>query len=139
MKISRWDPFKDMMVNDFFDPFLRDLSKPNAGTWSPSVDVYETPTKIVLTAELPGVDEDDIDLSLFESTLTLKGERKLEKDMDQENYHVMERCYGGFCRRFTLPVEVDGDSIAANFKDGVLKVSIPKKQVSKKISVEVTK
>jgi HSP20 family protein len=139
MKINRWDPFKHLLTNDFFESFGSEIGKPNAGTWSPSVDVYETPAKIVLTAELPGVDEEDIDLSLYESTLTLKGERKVEKDLNQENYHVMERYYGGFCRRFTLPSEVDGDRISANFSDGVLKVSIPKKSTSKKISVEVTK
>jgi len=139
MKITRWNPFKEMMINDFFEQFGRDLPDANTGTWSPAVDVYETPTKIVLTAELPGMDEEDIDLSLFENTLSLKGERKVEKDLNQENYHVMERYYGGFCRRFTLPAEVDGDSISANFKDGVLKVNIPKKTTSKKINVEVTK
>jgi len=138
MKIIKWDPFKDMMmVNEFFDPFTAGLEKEQSYTWSPAVDVYETGKNIVLTAELPGVQQEDLDLSIFENVLTLRGERRLERDVKQENYHMVERNYGRFCRKFTMPCEVDGGSITASFKDGVLKVNIPKNASSKKINVEL--
>jgi len=136
----KWDPFKDMMlVNEFFDPIHNALEKEKSCTWSPSVDVYETPKSIVLTAELPGVQSDDINLTIQDNVLTLKGERRFEKDVKQENYRMVERNYGNFRRRFTMPCEVAGDKVTASFKDGVLKVVIPKKAASRKISVGLTK
>lgn len=135
MKIIKWNPFGDMMMNEFFDRSMKD----DACTWSPAVDIYETSGKIVLTAELPGVDQEDIDLTIQDGVLSLRGDRKFERDVKQENYHVVERNYGGFCRRFTMPCEVDGKSISASFKDGVLTVVIPKVESARKINVKLEK
>ncbi|MBI5696549.1 MAG: Hsp20/alpha crystallin family protein [Nitrospirae bacterium] len=137
MKIIRWDPFKDMMmVEDLFNALVPG-EKEHACTWSPVVDVYETTRNIVLTAELPGVHDEDIDLTIYDNVLTLKGDRKFEKDVKQENFHRIERNYGFFNRRFTMPCEVDSAGIEAAFKDGVLKVTIPKKDSVKKVHVKV--
>jgi len=135
-----WDPFKDMMiVNEFFDPVQATLDKEKNCMWSPAVDVYETEKSIVLTAELPGVQSSEINLTIQDDVLLLKGERRFEKDVKQENYRVVERNYGHFSRRFTMPCEVDGEHVTAAFKDGILKVTIPKKTTSRKINVELTK
>jgi len=139
MKI-KWDPFNDMMlVNEFFDPITSAREKEKTCTWSPAVDVYETGKDIILTAELPGVNSDDINLTIYENVLTLRGERRFERDVKQENYHIVERNYGNFCRRFTMPCEVDGTKVAASFKDGVIKVTIPKKATARKINVELSR
>lgn len=138
MKIFRWDPFKDMMMaDDFFNPVIIGNEKEKACTWSPAVDVYETEKNIILTAELPGVRQEEFELTIYDNVLTLRGDRHFERDVKQENYHRIERNYGFFCRRFSMPCEVDGDDITASFKDGVLKVSIPKKKTSKKVHVKV--
>lgn len=138
MKIIRWDPFKDMMmVEDLFNTLATGQEKEHACTWSPVVDVYETSRNIVLTAELPGVSEGDIDLTIYDNVLTLKGDRRFEKDVKQENFHRIERNYGFFNRRFKMPCEVDSAAISATFKDGVLKVTIPKKESAQKVHVKV--
>ena len=138
MKIIKWDPFKDMMmVEDFFNPVGAGHERDKACTWSPAVDVYETDKDIILSAELPGVEQEDIDLSIYDNVLTLKGDRRFEKDVKQENYHRIERNYGHYCRRFTMPCDVDSDNITASFKAGVLTVGIPKKASSRKVHVKV--
>ena len=140
MKIVKWDPFKDIiMADDFFDPLSKIDPRENRCTWSPAVDVYETEKDLVLTAELPGVQEEDMSLTLLENVVSLKGERKFERDVKQENYFRIERNYGYFCRRFTLPCEVEADKITASFDEGVLKVVIPKSARSKKVHVRVGK
>ncbi len=136
MKIIKWDPFKDtMMVDDFFEP-VPAHEKEKACNWSPAVDVYETGKDIVMTAELPGVKQEEIDLTVYENILTLKGDRKFDREVRQENYHRVERNYGYFCRRFVMPCDVQSDQISAAFKDGVLTVVIPKKS-SRKVHVKV--
>jgi len=136
MKIVRWDPFKDiMMVEDLYEKFGHGR-RDSQCTWSPAVDVYETEADIVLTAELPGVHQEDISLSLDQTTLTLRGDRRFEKDVKQENYFRVERNYGYFNRRFTLPCEVEGGRISATYQDGILRVVLPKSQ-SRKVQVSV--
>jgi len=136
MKIVKWDPFKHvMMVDDYFDLNEGQMDRPR--TWSPAVDVYETGKEIVLTAELPGVLQEDISLTVHDNVLTLKGDRRFERDVKQENFHRIERNYGYFCRRFSMPCEVENDRIDAVFLDGVLKVTVPKAAESKKIYVKV--
>lgn len=134
MKITKWSPLGDMMMNNFFD---RSMHGHDSCTWAPAVDIYETAEKIVLTAELPGIHQDDIDLTIQENILTLRGDRKFERDVKQENFHVVERSYGNFCRRFTMPCEVDGTAVTASFKDGVLTVVVPKVSTVKKINVKL--
>lgn len=136
MKITKWDPFGGIFAGDFFGQHGRNEA---ACTWMPAVDVYETETKIVLTAELPGMSQDDVELTIQDNVLTLKGDRRPEKDVQQENYHVVERNYGSFMRSFTMPCEVDSENITAGFKDGVLTVTIPKLTTVRKVSVELTK
>jgi len=138
MKMSKWDPFKDMMlVHEFFDPMNLANDKDKACSWTPAVDVYETEGQIVLTAELPGIRQEDMELTVLDNALSLKGERRFERDVMEDGYHIVERNYGRFHRRFTMPCEVHGDKITASFKDGVLKVVIPKKTSVKKINVEI--
>ncbi|MGA2193122.1 MAG: Hsp20/alpha crystallin family protein [Nitrospirota bacterium] len=139
MKIIKWDPFKEMMmVEDFFDSMSIMDKKEKQSTWSPAVDVYETEKDMVLTAELPGVRQEDMSLTVFENVLTLRGDRNFGRDVKQENFYRIERNYGHFCRRFSMPCEVDTSRISAVFNDGVLKVVIPKAtQHGKKVHVKI--
>ncbi|HEX4949166.1 MAG TPA: Hsp20/alpha crystallin family protein [Blastocatellia bacterium] len=107
------------------------------GHWSPTVDVYEDQNGIVLEADLPGMKPGDFDLSIENNLLTLKGERKFEKKADEGNYHRVERSYGSFTRTFTLPSTVDVNNVAADFKDGVLKVALPRKEETKPRQIQV--
>ncbi len=148
MGIVRWDPFHGLVslqerMNRLFEQTW-DRSRGEregmaAGTWAPAVDIYETPDSIVLQAELPGLSKDDIDIQVRDNVLTLKGERRSEKEVKEGNYLRVERAYGGFQRAFTLPAAVQADKIRAVFKDGVLDVSIPKAEEAKpkQIKIEV--
>jgi len=146
MAIVRWDPFQDLIslqerMNRLFEQTL-DHSRGEregmvAGTWAPAVDIYETPDSIVLQAELPGLSKDDIDIQVRDNVLTLKGERRSEKEVKEGNYLRVERAYGGFQRAFTLPAAVQADKIRAVFKDGVLDVSIPKVEEAKPKQIKI--
>lgn len=146
MAIVRWDPFQDLIslqerMNRLFEQTL-DRSRGEgegmvAGTWAPAVDIYETPDSIVLQAELPGLSKDDIDIQVRDNVLTLKGERRSEKEVKEGNYLRVERAYGGFQRAFTLPAAVQADKIRAVFKDGVLDVSIPKAEETKPKQIKI--
>ncbi len=115
------------LFNETFSHFFgeQDLG---AGTWAPRVDVYETDENLVLQAELPGVDPRDLEVRVEENTPYLKGQRKLEKDAKEENYHRMERAYGSFARSFPLPSSIDPDKVQAEYKDGVLTLTMPKRE-----------
>jgi HSP20 family protein len=145
MAIIRWDPFRDMvtlrerMNRAFEDVFSgrgedKDLAP---STWAPSVDIYETENELVLTAEVPGIAEKDIEIRIEDNTLQLRGERKFEKEAKEENYHRIERSYGSFHRSFTLPHTVDRENIKASYKDGVLKVVLPKKEEVKPKQIKI--
>ena len=105
--------------------------------WLPSLDVSETKNDIVVKAELPGMDPKDIDISLSDGSLVLKGEKKHEKEEKEENYHFVERSYGSFVRSVHLPAEVKHDKISASYKNGVLKVVLPKSEESKKKEIKI--
>src|SRR5689334_1013048 len=145
MAISRWDPFRDLSLlqdrmNRLFDDAGRGwrADEPSATTtWSPAVDIYETENEIMVQAELPGVDRKDITLSLENNVLTLKGERRFEKETKQENYHRIERSYGGFSRSFSIPAIVDEEKIRADYKDGILKIALPKKEQVKPKQIQI--
>ncbi len=149
MAIVRWNPLDDILflqrrMNKIFeDNFLGRKSSNDeelsSGLWSPSVDIYETESDIVLKAELPEVNQKDIKINIEDNVLTLKGERKFEKETKEENYHRMERSYGSFSRSFTLPGSINKDNVKASYKNGVLKITMPKKEESKpkQISVNV--
>ena len=98
----------------------------SGGAWFPSVDIYETDENIVLKAELPGIDVKSVSVEVEGNRITLKGERRFEKNLCEENYHRMERFYGAFRRNFNLPNNVDSKGVRANFKDGVLEITAPK-------------
>ena len=154
MAIVRWEPFRDLAglqdrMNRLFDESFRGLTRGGAaeedwalgGTWAPAVDIYEQEGHIVLKAELPGSDPKDVDIRLDNNVLTLRGERKVDNDVQRDSYHRVERAYGSFTRSFTLPSVVDQEHIKADYKDGVLKVTLPKREEAKpkQISISVNK
>ena len=107
------------------------------GEWLPSLDVTETKSDLLVKAELPGMDPQDIKISLDEGVLTIKGEKKQEKEEKEEGYHLIERNYGSFTRSIQLPKDVQSDKINASFKNGVLKVVLPKSEEAKKKEVKI--
>ncbi len=147
MAIVRWwDPLKDLssiqdrMNQIFEDTLARSRGREEGvrtGMWTPAVDIYETDQSVVVKAELPGVGKDDIAVEVKDGILTLRGERKFEKEVKDENYHRIERSYGTFLRSFALPVSVDQDKVSARFKDGVLDIELPKKEKAKPRQVKV--
>jgi HSP20 family protein len=149
MAIVRWEPFRDLLASQReFDRLFRDFFTPSPGegelstrTWAPAVDIYETADSIVLKAELPGVDPKDVDVRIEENRLYLKGERRFEKEVKEENYHRVERSYGSFARSFALPNSIAADKVTAEYKDGVLSLTLPKREEAKPkaIKVEVKK
>ena len=106
-------------------------------TWAPPVDIYENGDNLVLKAELPGINPDDVEIRVEDNTLYVKGERKFEKEVKEQNYHRVERSYGTFARSFSLPNSVDADKVAANFKDGVLTLTMPKKEEAKPKTIKI--
>jgi HSP20 family protein len=105
--------------------------------WLPTLDVSETKNDYVVKAELPGIDPKDIDISITNDLITIKGEKKQEKEEKEENYHLIERSYGSFTRPVRLPGQVQSDKINATFKNGVLKVTLPKTEEAKKKEIKI--
>lgn len=142
MTITRHNPFRgfdETGLQLFQDSLNRFFSEPaTARPWTPHVDVVETENEILVKADVPGVDEKDIDIRLENGTLTLKGERKLEKDDTEKGYHRVERGYGSFVRCFSLPTSVDPEKVGASYKAGVLTVTLPKKEAAKPRSIKVS-
>lgn len=147
MAIVRWDPFRDLItlrerMNRLFEdafPYRGEEKELVASSWAPAVDIYEKENALVLATEVPGLDENDIEIKIEDNTLTLKGERKFEKETKEENYHRIERSYGSFHRSFTLPRYIDEDKINAEYENGVLKITMPKKSELKAKKVKVLK
>ena len=148
MSLIRWDPFREMTslqerMNRLFSGVLarsplgeEEITK---GAWVPAVDIYETHESLILKAELPGIAKEDVSVEVEDNTLTLKGEKKFEAEVKEENYHRVERSYGNFQRSFTLPATVDQEKVKAKFKDGILEITLPKVEEAKpkQIKVEV--
>ncbi len=107
-------------------------------TWTPPVDVRETEEAFTVTAELPGLSREDIQITLENNILRLTGERKFERDEKQENYHRIERSYGAFTRSFALPSQVDAERVQANFKDGVLTITVPKADAARPRKIDIS-
>jgi len=127
-------------MNRLFDDAGRPwrTDEPAATTsWSPSVDIFETEGEIVVKAELPGMDRKDIQLNLENNVLSLRGERKFQKETKDDNYHRIERSYGVFSRAFSIPATVDEERIRADYKDGVLKIVLPKKDQAKPKQIKI--
>jgi HSP20 family protein len=132
MAITRWDPFREVQalqnrVNALFRDFGDGDSPMATASFVPAVDIYEDDQKVVLKLEVPGIEEKDLDVSVENNTLTVKGERKFEKEEKEENFHRIERRYGSFFRAFTLPPTVDSEHIDAHYGAGVLKLELKKK------------
>ena len=136
MSLSHFDPLTNLRL--FEDAFTRMLSEPQTNRpWAPAVDIYETENELVLKADLPDVDLKDIDVRVENQTLTISGERKFEKNDSTKGYHRIERNYGSFVRSFSVPNTFDTENIAAEFKNGVLSVTLPKKEAAKPRQVKV--
>lgn len=141
--ITRWDRLHNLstleeQVNRLFDSkFSQNGDTATLTAWVPSVDVYETENELVIKADLPEIAEKDIDVRIENNTLTVRGERKLEQKVREENYLRMERSYGAFSRSFSLPNTVDTQAIKAEYKDGVLSVTLPKRAESKPKQVKI--
>ena len=151
MAIVRWEPFRDLLaiqdrMNRIFDDSFRGMNRPAdddwalGGTWAPLVDIYEREGNIELKAELPGIDPKDVDVRVENNVLTLRGERKVDREVNRESYHRVERTYGSFSRSFTLPSVVDTEKIKAEYRDGVLHLTLPKKEEAKprQISIKIS-
>ncbi len=143
---SAVDPFRDLSevqseMNRLFDSFFGRSSQAAAQerVWTPAVDMYETKDELVVTAELPGIREKDIHLSITGDMLTLKGERHWDQETKQENYYRAERWFGKFERALPLPIPVQSDKVKASYRDGVLMVTLPKAEEikSKEIKIDV--
>lgn len=142
MAIVRWEPFRDLLTTQdrfnrlFNDTFARAFggdSGEDVGTraWTPAVDVLENDQNVVLKAELPGIDPKDVEIRIQDNTLTLKGERKFEKDVKEGSYQMVERSYGSFSRSFSLPAYINSENVTADYKDGLLTLTLPKREEAK--------
>ena len=145
MAIIRWDPFRDLVsirdkMNRLFEDAVTQRGEEKelvASSWAPAVDIYEDESQLVLTAEVPGLNDKDVEIKIEDNVLSIQGERKLEKETREENYHRIERAYGAFYRSFTLPNYIDQDKIKAEHENGVLKITMPKKAELKPRKVRI--
>jgi HSP20 family protein len=145
MAIVRWEPFRDLFTTQdrfnrilsqaFSNPFGDEDSK--LGSWAPAVDIFETDENLVVKAELPGVNPKDVEVRVEDSTLYLKGQRRFENEVKEENYHRVERSYGSFTRTFALPSSINADKVTAEYKDGLLTLTMPKREEAKPKTIKI--
>lgn len=146
--LTRWEPFRDLatlrdrierLFDDSFGRLGSELGSEalEARTWAPAVDIVETENDIVLNADVPGVDPKDVDIQVENGMLTLKGERRFQSDVKEDNYRRVERVFGTFVRSFALPQTVDPDKVEANYRNGVLEVKLPKRAEAKPKQIKV--
>ncbi len=142
----RWEPYRDLpathdrfnrLFNETFSRVLGDVGDLSTRSWAPEVDIYETDQSVVLKAELPGVNPKDAEIRIQDGTLYLKGERKFENEVKEENYHRVERAYGSFTRSFALPSSIDSEKAKAEYKDGVLTLTMPKREEAKPKTIQI--
>ncbi len=144
MNIVKYDPFRDLRslqdeMNRLFSGTFSRGSQDEVlrGAWSPSVDIFENKNEIVLEAELPGMSAEDVRISIENNVLTLHGERKFEKKDESDNFHRVERSYGSFTRSFTLPPTVSNENANAEFENGVLRLTLAKREEAKPRRIEI--
>jgi HSP20 family protein len=151
MSLVRWNPARELAtwpsdlfgiqreMNRMFDGFFRGTGDEDyaISSWTPAVDIAEHDDEYLVKVELPGVNKDEVKLTLENNILTIRGEKNQEKETKKENYHRVERNYGSFQRSFTLPAAVKADKIDASYKDGILTVSLPKAEEAKPKQIEV--
>lgn len=144
--ITRWDPFRDLMtLQERMNRLFQDTLSTGRGSdellttggFVPAVDIYEDEGKIALKVEVPGISENDIDVRLENSTLTISGKREFEKEEKEENFHRIERRYGSFTRSFTLPNTVDPEQVNASYENGVLRIELAKRAEAKPKQIKV--
>ena len=147
MNVVKYDPFRELRsLQDEMTRLFTGVMPSGGfnredmthGSWAPSVDIYEDKENLVLEAELPGMNREDFEISVENNILTLKGERKFEKKTEGDSYHRVERSYGTFTRSFTLPQSVTADGASADFENGVLRVSLPKREETKARKIEIS-
>lgn len=145
MAMVRFDPFRDMAVlqdrmnrlfNESYGP-RREDDLMSRGSWTPAVDIFEVEGALVLKAELPDMRREDIEITVENNTLTLRGERKLDQEIKQESFHRVERAYGSFVRSFSLPNTVDAAKIHAEYKNGVLTVKLPVREEARPRTISI--
>src|SRR5213595_1544645 len=142
--LARWEPFRgatslqDHVNRLFNDDFERRGEESSLTAWAPAVDIYETEHELVVKADLPEVDPKDLDIRVENNLLTIRGERKFEKKVNEENYLRVERSFGSFARSFTLANTVNTDAIKADYQNGVLTLTIPKREEAKPKQIEVS-
>ena len=143
MQLTKWDPFREM--EDVFDRYSKALSWPRlggseimtGGDWAPRVDIAETEKEFIIKAEIPEVKKEEVKISVDNGILSIRGERKQEKEEKGKKFHRVERYYGSFTRSFTLPDNMNETKIEASFKDGMLNIQIPKSEKSKPKAIDV--
>ena len=142
MTLVRWDPFQELV--SWSNRLNRTLTDPTGsrtedafGSWAPPVDIFEKDENLVIRAEVPGVEKDAIDIRLENGVLTLRGERKQESEINEDNAYRLERTYGAFTRSFSLPTTVDATKIQALYKDGILELRIPKAEAARPKKIEI--
>src|SRR6266850_8506533 len=142
--LTRWEPFRgatslqDQINRVFKDVLERTGEESSLTAWAPAVDIYETEHELVVKADLPDIDPKDLDIRVENNILTIRGERKFEKQVNEDKYLRVERSYGSFARSFTLANTVNAEAIKADYQDGVLTLSIPKKEEAKPKQIKVT-
>lgn len=142
MTLVRWDPFQELVSwSNRLNRSLSDLpggkTEDSFGAWAPAVDIFEKDQNLVIRAELPGVDKNDIDVRIENGVLTLHGERKRENEVEEGSAYRLERVYGNFTRSFSLPTTVDPSKIQAVYKDGVLQLTVPKLEAAKPKRIDI--
>ena len=142
--ITRIDPFRELAtLQDRFNSLFENFADVNGkeqlarGTFAPAVDIYEDEHNLVLKLEVPGLNEEDLNVSLENNTLTVSGERKFEKEEKEENFHRIERRYGSFTRTFRLPNTVDAENVEAGYDKGILKITLAKRAEAKPKQIKV--
>jgi len=144
-ELAPWRPFRELErmrreMDRLWDSFFEERPRrkmEELGEWGPSLDLSETKNDLIVKAEVPGIDPKDIDISLDKDILTIKGEKKQETEEKEENYHFIERTYGALARSIRLPREVQSDKINASYKNGVLRVTLPKSEEAKKKEIRI--
>lgn len=137
MHLSRWDPVRDLIaISNRWNHIRTDApsrfdGEDGLGSWVPPVDIFEKNENLVLRVELPGVEKDDIQISVENGVLSLHGQRRRDQEIDEKNSYRLERSYGAFGRSFSLPTTVDASKIVASYRDGVLEVTLPKAEEAK--------
>ena len=142
MAITRWDPFREVValqnrMNSLFREMNEGENPLTTASFVPAVDIYEDAKKVMLKLEVPGMEEKDLDIRVENNTLTVKGERKFEKDEKEENFHRIERRYGTFFRSFSLPSTVDTENVQASYNAGILKLELNKKPEAQPKQIKV--